>query len=88
MLEKGASTATFQIKEVRYDTLALPVHHAASAGNIHILRTLLEAGLEADSVPIADGSTALFHAAKAGHEEVLRVLINDYGADVNRRADK
>ena len=88
LLEKGASTATIQPKEAQYDTLALPVHQAASAGNIHILRTLLEAGLEADSVLIADGWTALFHAGKAGHEEVLRVLINDYGADVNRRANK
>ena len=88
LLEKGASTAIIQTKEAQYDTLALPVHLAASAGNIHILRTLLEAGLEVDSVLIADGWTALFHAAKAGHEEVLSILINNYRADVNRRAHK
>ncbi|MCJ1386972.1 Ankyrin-2, partial [Xylographa soralifera] len=71
-----------------YDTLALPVHYAASTGNIYILRRLLEAGLEADNVLVEDGWTALFHAARAGHEEVLRILINDYCADVNRRANK
>ena len=88
LLEKGASTAIIQLKEAQYDTLALPVHRAASVGNIHILRRLLEAGLEANNVLVADGWTALFHAAKAGHEEVLRILINDYRADVNRRANK
>ena len=88
LLEKGASTAAIQTEDAQYDTLALPVHYAASAGNIYILRTLLDAGLEADSVLIVDGWTALFHAAKAGHEEVLRILINNYSADVNRRANK
>lgn len=88
LLEKGASTAIVEIKEAQYDTLALPVHCAASVGNIHVLRRLLERSLEADNILIADGWTALFHAAKAGHEEVLRILINDYHADVNRRANK
>ncbi|KAL9633004.1 MAG: hypothetical protein Q9164_004956 [Protoblastenia rupestris] len=88
LLEKGASTAAIQIEDAQYDTLALPVHYAASTGNIHILRKLLDAGFEADSVLIVDGWTALFHATKAGHEEVLRILINNYGADVNRRANK
>ena len=86
--EKGTSAATNQVKNASYDTLALPIHYAASAGNIHILRKLLEAGLEIDATLVPDGWTALFHAAKAGHEEVLRILINDYGADVNRRANK
>jgi len=88
LLDKGASTEPIQIEEVQYDTLELPIHYAASVGNIHILRRLLESGLEADDALIKDGWTALFHAAKAGHEEVLRVLIKDYGADVNRRANK
>jgi len=88
LLEKGASTAIIQPKRAQYDTLALPVHYAASAGNMHILHRLLEAGLEADSALIADGWTALFHAAKAGHEEVLRMLINNYRADVHRRVNK
>lgn len=46
LLEKGASTAIIQPKWAQYDTLALPVHCAASGGNIHILQRLLEAGLE------------------------------------------
>ena len=88
LLEKGASTTTVPGKQAQYDTLALPLHHAAFVGNISILRKLLEAGVEADSVLIADGWTALFHAAKVGHEGVLRILINDHGADINRRANK
>lgn len=88
VLAKGASTAIIRPKRAQYDTLALPVHYAASAGNVQILHKLLKAGLEADSALIADGWTALFHAAKAGHEEVLRILINTYHADVHRRANK
>lgn len=88
VLETGASTAIIQPKWAQYDTLALPVHFAASTGNIPILHKLLKAGLEADSALINDGWTALFHAAKAGHEEVLRILINTYHADIHRRANK
>lgn len=88
LIEHGASTAGVPIKVARYDTLALSVHYAASFGRPRILRKLLETGLGADDTFIPDGWTALFHAAKAGHEEILRTLINDYGADVNRRANK
>jgi ankyrin repeat protein len=88
LIDKGASPTPTQTKHARYDTLALPVHYAASVGNVHILRRLLEAGLKPDEVLIEDGWTALFHAAKAGHEEVLRILIHDYGADIHRCANK
>lgn len=88
LLQNGASTEVGQVEPAYYDSLSLPIHCAASAGNINILRTLLTRGLEVDSTLIPDGWTALFHAAKAGHEDVLRLLINDYGADANRRANK
>jgi ankyrin repeat protein len=88
LLEKGASEVTIQTELLYYDMLALPVHYAASVGNVHVLRRLLEAGFEADNTLIADGWTALFHAAKAGHEKVLRILIDEYQVDVNQRANK
>lgn len=87
-LQHGASIAVGQVQYPYYDTLALPIHCAASAGNINILRALLTKGPDIDSVLIADGWTALFHGAKAGHEDVVNLLINEYGADANRRANK
>ncbi|MDI1486543.1 MAG: hypothetical protein OHK93_005774 [Ramalina farinacea] len=88
LLQNGASTAVGQVQHPHYDTLALPIHCAASAGNIGILRALLTKDLDIDSALIPDGWTALFHAAKEGHEDLLRLLINEYGADANRRANK
>ena len=88
LLRNGASTAVGKVPLAYYDTLALPIHCAASAGNIDILCELLTKRLDIDGVLIPDGWTALFHAAKAGHEDVLRLLINEYGADANRRANK
>ncbi|KAI9704034.1 MAG: hypothetical protein M1820_005655 [Bogoriella megaspora] len=88
LLQEGASIMTPPIPKAHYDMLALPVHCAASVGNAHMLRTLLEAGLDADEALSEDGWTALFHAAKAGREEILWILINDYSANVNRRANK
>jgi len=88
LIENGASTTAITTEGARYDTIMLPVHCAASVGNIHILHRLLELGLEPDSALVPDGWTALFHAAKAGHEEVLRILINDYHANFNQHANK
>ena len=88
LLQNGASTAVGEVQHPHYDTLALPIHWAASAGNMNILRALLTKGLDIDQALIPDGWTALFHAAKAGHEDVLRLLVNEYGADANRRANK
>jgi ankyrin repeat protein len=88
LIDKGTSTTATQTKDARYDTLALPDHYAASVGNIHILRRLLNAVFKPDEVLIEGGWTALFHAAKACHEKVLRIMINEYGADIHRRANK
>lgn len=55
LIEKGASTTTDLGEKAEYNTLALPVCYAASAGNVHILCRLLEAGLEADSAFVPDG---------------------------------
>ena len=88
LLANGAPTKIVQTKDAQYDTLASPVHYAASVGNVYILRRLLDMGLEANQASIPDGWTALFHAARAGHHEVLRTLINDYNVDITRRANK
>lgn len=70
-----------------YDTLHLPVHHAAAVGNENILRKLLESGHGVDDVLINEGWTALFHAAKAGNDNTLRVLIFECHADINKTAN-
>ena len=50
------------------------------------MKLLLERGAcpnQADQ----NGVTPLYTAAWQGHERVVNVLINDYGADVNPRTD-
>jgi ankyrin repeat protein len=88
LLERKASTSVTPVSWAQYDTLALPVHYAASVGNNSILRKMLDQGLDVDEVLLEDGWTALFHAAKTGNKEVVRLLINEYGADAHRQANK
>jgi ankyrin repeat protein len=88
LLEKGASLEAGELAgRIDYDTLHLPVHHAAAVGNEHILRRLLESGHGVDDTLINEGWTALFHAAKAGNDNTLRVLIFEYHADINKTAN-
>jgi ankyrin repeat protein len=88
LLENGASLEAGELTgRIDYDTLHLPVHHAAAVGNENILRRLLESGHGVDDVLINDGWTALFHAAKAGNDNTLRVLIFECHADINKTAN-
>jgi ankyrin repeat protein len=88
LLEYGASLEAGELAgRIDYDTLHLPVHHAAAVGNENILRKLLESGLGVDDVLIAEGWTALFHAAKAGYHNILRILLFEYHADFNKTAN-
>jgi len=88
LLKNGASLeAGERAGKIVYDTLHLPVHHAAAVGNENILRRLLESGHGVDDVLINEGWTALFHAAKAGNDNTLRVLIFECHADINKTAN-
>jgi ankyrin repeat protein/L-ascorbate metabolism protein UlaG (beta-lactamase superfamily) len=64
----------------------LPIHTAASAGNVEIARILLDAGAEIEAGD-SDNTTALAVAALRGHEDLVAFLI-ERGADVNRRDRK
>ena len=61
----------------------LPLHVAARAGNLEMLRLLVDAGAEVDGFDV-DESTPLHVAASARRADVVRFLI-ERGADVNRR---
>jgi len=64
----------------------MPIHFAATTGNIEIARLLLEAGADIDAGD-SDNSTALGVAAMRKHGEMVAFLI-ERGADVNRRDRK
>jgi ankyrin repeat protein len=64
----------------------LPIHFAATTGNVEIARLLLDAGADIDAGD-SDNSTALGVAAMRKHGEMVAFLI-ERGADVNRRDRK
>ncbi|MBN2072161.1 MAG: ankyrin repeat domain-containing protein [Candidatus Krumholzibacteriota bacterium] len=64
----------------------LPIHFAATVGNIEIARILLDAGADVDAGD-SDNSTALGIAAMRKHHEMVRFLL-EQGADVNHRDRK
>lgn len=55
---------------------------AAAAGHEEIVRSLIEAGADADHRSDPKKSTALMRAARQGHAGVVRMLLEDGGADV------
>jgi ankyrin repeat protein len=88
LLKNGATLEAGEpAGRIVYDTLHLPVHYAAAVGNERILRRLLESGHGVDDALINEGWTALFHAAKAGNDNTLHVLIFEYHADINKTAN-
>jgi ankyrin repeat protein len=64
----------------------LPIHFAATTGNVEIARLLLDAGADIDAGD-SDNSTALGVAAMRKHGEMVAFLI-ERGADVNKRDRK
>lgn len=57
------------------------VHVAAEFGKVDVLKTLLQYGGDVHS-PSASGSTALHMAAGKNRVDVIRILVDDAGADI------
>ena len=57
---------------------------AVKAGDAGVLRTMLDAGADANARD-EHGQTALMNAARDGHTEVVRLLV-ERGADLNHTA--
>lgn len=53
---------------------------ASKSGHVHVVRILLEAGIQKDAARTFDGRTALRVAAEKGHLEVVRLLLDSDAA--------
>jgi len=83
-----------QLELRRWDTTLMPpLHFACSCGNVRMVDTLLQAGgrgrpyglgakLEVEQVD-GGGWTPLLHAVHIGHVELVQLLVERGGADVN-----
>ena len=63
---------------------APPLHFAVLAGELDLVRLLLDRGASVDSKELRHGSTALHVAASRGQADVAQHLI-ERGAEVNAR---
>ncbi len=61
-----------------------PFHLAAMLGNNDILVNLLDKDIPVD-MPLSSGTTALQIASFAGHDDTVKILLDVYKADLNRR---
>jgi len=64
---------------------SIPLHLAASEGDVELVKELLEQGLNVNARDM-HGLTPLHVAALKGHTEVAKVLL-EHGADVNAREE-
>ncbi|KAF2996641.1 hypothetical protein E8E13_003044 [Curvularia kusanoi] len=62
----------------------LPVHRAAAAGNVPMMKALLEVGKSPVNAQDADGWTPLHHAVSEGHGDAALLLLQR-GAEGERR---
>jgi ankyrin repeat protein len=62
-----------------------PLFLAAKRGRVDMVRGLAELGADLNRVPEDDGLTLLHMSALDGHLDLVRCLILEFGADVNKR---
>ena len=67
-------------------SFAGPIHDAARNGDLEVVQTQLNKGVDVDAKNTAMGDTPLHHAAANGHEEIVKLLIAK-GADVNENVN-
>ena len=79
LVESGAWSGLAKDGEVWMEGLMT----AAAGGHAGVVRVLLNAGMDVDSVDEI-GNTALCRASRLGRVDVVRVLVDEGGADVNR----
>ena len=60
------------------------LHEACFDGDLETVRELLRDGVDKDDARASDGATPLRMACWKGHTEVVRLLVNEGGADVNK----
>ena len=65
----------------------IPIHDAAGAGDILIIKKHIAANTDIDLKCKSCGGTALGHAAMSGHKEIVNLLIQK-GADINAKNKK
>ncbi len=60
--------------------------NAAERGDVKTLRELYEAGVDVEAIDKKRGWRAIHYAAANGRIEALRVLVNEWGANVEARS--
>ena len=56
-----------------------PLHHAASKGNLSVVRVLISEFKADINIRTKSGETTLYRAASGGNPDVVRVLILEFG---------
>ncbi|CAN0390730.1 unnamed protein product [Pylaiella littoralis] len=67
-----------------FDGPPTSIMHAAYAGALEVVKSLVERGVPADGPDFIGGSTPLHWACYGGHLDVVRWLVGTAGADVNK----
>jgi 26S proteasome non-ATPase regulatory subunit 10 len=81
LLSASPTPASARIKDRRGQ---LPLHRAAAAGSVPVMRELLGKGRSAVNAADVDGMTALHHAVAEGHGDAALVLVQA-GAEWDRK---
>ena len=68
--------------EEQVEEIILPLHEAARRGNLIFLKECLEGGVSGTGLDTA-GNTPLYWAARAGHEDCVKLLLELSNPAVN-----